>query len=102
MSDQVVVVNQPVTNVTVTDTVTNVTVATVGLQGPAGSTTVFYTHTQNTPSAVWTINHNLNGNPTAVVMDSAGTMCEGAFSYPSLNQMVINFNSAFSGVAYII
>jgi hypothetical protein len=51
---------------------------------------------------VWTINHNLGGNPTAVVLDSAGTQCEGTFSYPSVNQMVITFTAAFSGVAYVI
>ena len=73
-----------------------------GPQGVAASAQVFYTHTQNTPSAVWTINHNLGGNPTAVVLDSAGTQCEGTFSYPSVNQMVITFTAAFSGVAYVI
>jgi len=74
-----------------------------GPQGSSGTPAqVFYTHTQNTPSAVWTINHNLGGNPTAVVLDSAGTQCEGTFSYPSVNQMVITFTAAFSGVAYVI
>jgi len=73
-----------------------------GPQGPAGSTNVFYVHTQAVSSSTWTINHNLNGNPTAVVLDSAGTQCEGTFSYPSLNQMVITFTSAFTGTAYII
>ena len=74
-----------------------------GPQGPAGSTTnVFYVHTQATASATWTVDHNLGGNPTAVVHDSAGTQCEGNFSYPSLNQMIITFSAAFSGVAYII
>lgn len=71
-----------------------------GPQGLSGQ--IFYTHTQNTPSAVWTINHNLGGNPTAVVLDSAGTQCEGTFSYPTVNQMVITFTAAFSGVAYVI
>lgn len=74
-----------------------------GPQGVSGDPAqVFYTHTQNTPSAIWTINHNLGGNPTAVVLDSAGTQCEGTFSYPSVNQMVITFTAAFSGVAYVI
>jgi hypothetical protein len=73
-----------------------------GPQGVAAAAQIFYTHTQNSPSAVWTINHNLGGNPTAVVLDSAGTQCEGTFSYPSVNQMVITFTAAFSGVAYVI
>jgi hypothetical protein len=76
-----------------------------GPQGPPGNTTaanVFYVHNQPIASATWTINHNLGGNPTAVVQDSAGTTCEGNFSYPSRNQMIITFSAAFSGVAYVI
>ena len=105
MTDNITVVNT-VQNVTITNTQPNVSVASAGAQGPAGpqgpSASVFYTHTQATPSASWTINHNLNGNPTAVVFDSANTQCEGTFSYPTLNQMVITFTAAFSGIAYII
>jgi hypothetical protein len=76
-----------------------------GPQGPKGDTSaanIFYVHNQSTPSSTWTVNHNLGGNPTAVVHDSAGTQCEGNFSYPSVNQMLITFSAAFSGVAYII
>lgn len=79
-----------------------VTIATPGPQGVSASVNVFYVHTQAVASAVWTINHNLNGEPTAVVLDSAGTQCEGTFSYPSKNQMVITFTSAFAGTAYVI
>jgi len=79
-----------------------VTVQTPGPQGPSTSAQVFFVHTQAVASATWTINHNLNGNPTAVVLDSAGTQCEGTFSYPSVNQMVITFSSAFTGTAYVI
>lgn len=95
MSEVVVVqVTQPVVRVTAP-----------GPQGPAGSFSpgdVAYTHTQNSPSATWTINHNLGFNPVAVVLDSGGTQCEGAISYPTVNQMVITFTGAFSGVAYIV
>lgn len=73
-----------------------------GPQGVSASAQIFYVHTQAIASAVWTINHNLNGEPTAVVLDSAGTQCEGTFSYPSKNQMVITFTSAFTGTAYVI
>jgi hypothetical protein len=79
-----------------------ITVQTPGPQGPSASAQIFYVHTQAVASATWTINHNLNGNPTAVVLDSAGTQCEGTFSYPTVNQMLISFNSAFTGTAYII
>jgi hypothetical protein len=83
----------------------NVTITAPGPQGPAGAFTpsdIAYTHTQAIASSTWTINHNLGFNPTAVVLDSAGTNCEGSFSYPTVNQMVITFNSAFTGIAYII
>lgn len=101
MTDTVVVVQEPVTNVTVTQTpIPNLVITAPGPQG--NSANVFYVHTQSTSSAVWTIDHNLGAHPTAVVLDSAGTQCEGTFSYPTLNQMVITFTAAFSGTAYII
>lgn len=95
MSDIIIV--QPITPV--------VEITSPGPQGPAGIFAigdVAYTHTQNTPSATWTINHNLGFNPVAVVLDSGGTQCEGAISYPTVNQMIITFTGAFSGVAYIV
>lgn len=76
-----------------------------GPQGPAGQFSpgdIAYTHTQAVSSAIWTIDHNLGFKPTAVVIDSGGTNCEGSFSYPNNNTMVITFNSAFTGTAYII
>lgn len=92
-SDQITV--QPIIN--------QISVTAPGPQGPAGDpTTIFFTHIQSVSSAVWTINHGLLGHPTAVVLDSAGTQCEGTFSYPSITQMVITFSSAFTGTAYII
>ena len=91
MSDEIVVlqVTQPVVRVTAP-----------GPQGNAAD--VFYVHTQSVASATWTINHNLGGEPTAVVLDSAGTQCEGTFSYPSKNQMIITFTAAFTGTAYVV
>ena len=95
MSEVVIVqVTQPVVRVTAP-----------GPQGPAGVFTpgdVAYTHTQAVSSATWTINHNLGFNPVAVVLDSGGTQCEGSITYPTVNQMVIQFTGAFTGVAYIV
>ena len=73
-----------------------------GPQGVSAAGQIFYVHTQAVAASIWTINHNLGGQPTAVVLDSAGTQCEGTFSYPSANQMVITFSSAFTGTAYVI
>jgi hypothetical protein len=95
MSEVVIVqVTQPVVRVTAP-----------GPQGPAGTFSagdVAYTHTQAVSSATWTINHNLGFNPVAVVLDSGGTQCEGSITYPTVNQMVITFTGAFTGVAYIV
>jgi hypothetical protein len=96
MSDDVIIV-QPVT--------TTVVVTTPGPQGAPGTFDpgdIAYTHTQSVASATWTINHNLGFNPVAVVLDSGGTQCEGAVSYPTTNQMVIVFTGAFTGIAYIV
>lgn len=96
MSDDVIIV-QPVT--------TTVVVTTPGPQGAPGEFAVgdvAYTHVQSVSSATWTINHNLGFNPVAVVLDSGGTQCEGAVSYPTTNQMVIVFTGAFTGIAYIV
>lgn len=99
-SDETIIVEPVIPNITVVDSTANITISAPGPQGSTAS--VFYTHVQSIASAVWTINHNLGGEPTAVVLDSAGTQCEGTFSYPSKNQMVITFTSAFSGTAYVI
>ena len=82
-----------------------ISVTAPGPQGPPGAfapSDIFYVHTQAVSSDTCTINHNLGGQPTAVVLDSAGTQCEGTFSYPSSNQMVITFTAAFSGTAYVV
>lgn len=95
MSDIVII--QPI--------IPTVEITSPGPQGQPGQFSpgdIAYTHTQSVASATWTINHNLGFKPIAVVLDSAGTNCEGSFSYPTVNQMVITFNSAFTGTAYII
>ena len=103
MADEVIVVSPVIPTINIINETPTITVSSPGPQGPSGAAaSVFYTHTQSVPASVWTINHNLGGHPTAVVLDSAGTMCEGTFTYPTLNQMVITFSSAFTGIAYII
>lgn len=96
MADEVVVVQvtQPVVRVTAP-----------GPQGAPGTFTpgnIAYTYIQAIASAEWVINHNLGFEPTAVVLDSSGTQCEGTFSYPSKNTMVITFTAPFTGTAYVV
>jgi hypothetical protein len=102
---ETIIVEPVIQNITVVESTAQINVTAPGPQGPPGvfaPSDIFYVHTQAQSSAVWTINHNLGGQPTAVVLDSAGTQCEGTFSYPSTNQMIITFTAAFSGVAYVV
>ena len=62
---------------------------------------VAFAHTQQTPSATWTIVHNLNFHPNVTVVDSAGTIVEGEMTYVDQNNMILGFQSAFSGNAYL-
>lgn len=103
MADEVVIVQPNVSNIVVEPIVPVVVVTAPGPQGPSGDpASVSYTHTQSVAASVWEVNHNLGFEPTAVVLDSAGTNCEGSFSYPTKNRLIITFNSAFTGTAYII
>jgi hypothetical protein len=100
MADETIVVQPVIPVINVINETPTVVVSSPGPQGAPAE--IFYVHVQGNPSAVWTINHNLGGQPTAVVLDSAGTQCEGTFSYPSASQMIITFTAAFSGTAYVV
>jgi hypothetical protein len=62
---------------------------------------VAFNYTQMSPSASWRIKHNLNFHPNVTVVDSAGTIVEGEIQYVDQNNLVLNFQSAFSGNAYL-
>jgi hypothetical protein len=64
-------------------------------------TTHSYVHTQGTPSAIWTITHNLGYYPGVNVVDSAGTEVEGEVTYLDANTVRVNFSAGFSGKAYL-
>lgn len=72
-----------------------------GIQGPTGASAETYVHTQGTPSDTWTINHNLGYFPNVSVVDSAGTVVEGDTAWPNAYTIVVSFESAFSGKAYL-
>ena len=62
---------------------------------------VAYVHTQGTSSSSWVITHNLSFYPNIVVQDSAYSVVEGEIVYNSANQVTLNFQAAFSGMAYL-
>jgi len=70
-----------------------------GVDGALGSD-LRYTHTQNTPSAIWTVIHNLGKHPSADAVDSAGTKVYGSLQYDSLNQFTYTFSVPMSGQVF--
>lgn len=62
---------------------------------------VTYTHSQASPSATWTIPHNLGRRPSVTIVDSAGNVQIGEVLYNSDNQITVSFAAAFGGYAYL-
>lgn len=61
-----------------------------------------YTHSQDTPSDLWTINHNMDKFPSVTVVTSAGDIAAGGeIDYIDSNNLTIGFAAAFSGKAYL-
>lgn len=61
---------------------------------------------QDTASDTWTINHGLNGKPTAAVfVNFEGKLQQilpAEVSYPSNTQVVIKFSQPFTGVVRLV
>lgn len=73
--------------------------AVVGLQGTSGDK--HFHHVQSTPSATWSITHNLGKRPAVTVVDSSGNEWITAVEHLSDNALVIRFTAPFSGDAYL-
>lgn len=59
-----------------------------------------YTHSQNTPAAVWSVTHNLAKRPSVTIVDSGENVVIGEVTYTNDNSVVLTFTAAFSGKAY--
>lgn len=70
-----------------------------GPQGAAGSA---YVYQQITPSAVWTINHNLGFRPAVELLDTGSQEIDGEIAHPSDNQTVVTLKPASAGIARLI
>lgn len=66
-----------------------------------GEAGVSYTHVQDTPSDIWTINHNLGRRPSVTVVDSADTVVYGNVQYISDDTIEVTFSAGFAGKAYL-
>jgi hypothetical protein len=59
-----------------------------------------YSHEQSSAAATWTIDHNLGKKPAVSVVDSLDNVVICEVEYTSLNQVVLRFDSTYSGKAY--
>jgi hypothetical protein len=86
-------------------TITGSTTKTLNLNQRNGSSVTVsyvdtYVYTQGTPSASWSVLHNMNKYPSVTIIDSSGNEVVGEVTYNTLNACTITFSSGFSGTAY--
>lgn len=91
------------TNVQVAQAIHATLQITGGVPGPAGTPGAGfnYVHTQGSPAAVWTINHNLGGYPNVTLVDNAGQEFDAEIEYASTNQIIATLAYSISGNAYL-
>lgn len=61
-----------------------------------------YVHTQSTPAATWTINHNLGYRPLITLLTSGGVEYEAEVVHTSTNQVLVYHTSAKAGTARLV
>lgn len=76
-----------------------VSVAVVGIQGPAGASGSTYEHTQAAAASTWTINHNLGFRPNVQLRSVGHVLIGGDVQHPSTTQAIANLESPFAGYA---
>lgn len=71
-----------------------------GPQGPAGpGGAAGFVHTQGSAATTWTINHNLGFRPACEVIDAGQNKVNAQVTHPTVNQTVVTFNTAQTGLA---
>ena len=60
-----------------------------------------FVHDQTTPSAIWTITHNLGKFPSVSVVDTQKEVYWGNVEYINSNQLKVTFSAAFAGQAFL-
>lgn len=61
----------------------------------------YFVFEQGTSSEVWTINHNLNKKASVTVVDEYDRVVTPAVEYVNDNKIILRFNFAFKGRAYL-
>jgi len=96
--------------INVSESINEVVVGNSGPQGPQGIagraseidySSLSHVHTQSVSSDIWTIVHGLGFVPNMTVVDSAGSVVEGDYSYPDENTIIVTFIGGFTGKAYL-
>jgi hypothetical protein len=72
-----------------------------GVSGGGGAGGVAFEFTQVSPSATWTVTHNLGVHPSVTVVDTGDSVIEPNVHYDSLNAITISFGGATSGKAFL-
>jgi len=102
MADVRVEVVDTSSSLLVQEPATSIEVGTSGPQGPSGDIRdLAYVFTQSVASATWNINHGLTFIPSITVVDSAGSVVEGDYSYPNENTVIATFVGEFAGKAFL-
>jgi len=73
----------------------------IGGSSGGGSGIGNFIHNQEIASDIWTITHNLVYFPNVTIVDSSGRVVEGEIEYINQNSLIVYFNGAFAGKAYL-
>ena len=101
MGDVKVTIRDSSSNISIEETPFVISLGTSGPQGGISINEVSYVFVQNSPSSTWEITHGLQFIPNITVVDSAGSVVEGDYSYPNENTVIATFAGAFAGKAYL-
>lgn len=69
-----------------------------GPQGPSGQSFAFE---QQSSASAWNITHNLGFQPNVVVQDYGSNTYEGSVEYLNVNELTITFTQPLAGYAYL-
>ena len=70
-----------------------------GPPGPPGANGAGFDFTQASPSAVWTISHNLGVRPSVSTLSVGGVEMWGTATHLSANVVQVNFSTPVAGTA---
>lgn len=60
-----------------------------------------FVYTQTSPSSIWPVSHNMGKHPSVTVVDDSDNVIEAKVYYASLNTVIVSFDVATIGKAYL-